>query len=179
MKKLLVLAGGSARNQAWGEGCVAAYGPWFDEVVFPHYTHWATGEKNVDFPVELAKIKEVVQASGASDEWFIIAKSIGSILSTKATAEGIITPQACVFFGMPINLVVDSVFAGDLSPLSSLTMPVMALHNRHDPTALYDVTAQALVTHAPSVQLVTLEGDTHDYLDFARYSESIKLHLGV
>lgn len=179
MKKLLVLAGGSARNQAWGEGCVAAYEGWFDQVVFPHYSHWATGDKNVDFPVELVKVAEAVRMSSSEDQWYIAAKSIGSIISTKAIAEGIIAPQACVFFGMPINLVIDSVFAGDLSPLASLTMPVMAFHNRHDPTALYNVTAQALAAHAPAVQLVTLEGDTHDYLDFARYSESIKLHLGV
>lgn len=178
MKKLLVLAGGSARNQAWGEGCVAAYGAWFDEVVFLHYNHWSTGEKNVDFPAEIAKIKEVVSGAEGED-WYIIAKSIGSILSTKAIAEGIIAPRACVFFGMPINLVVDSVFAGDLSPLSALTMPVMAFHNHEDPTALYDTTAEALGTYAPTVQLVTIEGDTHDYLDFASYAEEVKTHLGL
>lgn len=179
MNKLLVLAGGSARNQAWGEGAVAAYGAYFDTVLFPQYNHWATGEKEVDFPTELQKIKEIVTEAEADSEWYIIAKSIGSVLATKAIAGGIITPERGVFFGMPLNLVSDSVFGGDFSPLMSLTMPVIAYHNQQDPTANYEFTVATLATYAPSVIVNTLPGDTHDYLDFATYALDIKGFLGV
>jgi hypothetical protein len=179
MKKLLVLAGGSERNRAWGEGCADAYRGWFDMTFFPQYNHWATGEKNLDYPAELQKIKETVEGAGREGEWYIIAKSIGSVLATKAIAEGIIIPKRCVFFGMPLNLVADSVFAGDFTPLSALTMPTVAYHNQQDPTANYEYATNTLATHAPTVTVHTLPGDTHDYLDFATYASDIKSFLGV
>lgn len=178
MKNLLVLAGGSERNRAWGEACAEAYRGWFDMTFFPHYNHWATGEKNLDFPTELQKIKDTVAGAGTGD-WYIIAKSIGSVLATKAIADGIITPTRCVFFGMPLNLVADSVFAGDFSPLKALTMPVLAYHNDQDPTANYEFTSATLATHAPSVQVETLSGDNHDYLDFADYAPDVRAFLEV
>lgn len=179
MKKLLVLAGGSERNRVWGEGCVEAYQGWFDATFFSQYNHWATGEKNLDFPTELQKIKETVAGSGAEGEWYIIAKSIGSVLATKAIAEGLITPARCVFFGMPLNLVADSVFTGDFSPLSALAMPTVAYHNEKDPTANYEFTVSTLAAHAPLVTVRSLPGDTHDYLDFATYASDIQSFLGV
>jgi hypothetical protein len=178
MKNLLVLAGGSERNRAWGEACVDAYRGWFDMTFFPHYDHWASGEKNLDFPAELQKIRDTVAGAGAG-QWYIVAKSIGSVLATKAIAEGITTPERCVFFGMPLNLVADSVFGGDFSPLRALTMPVLAYHNDQDPTADYQFTARTLTTHAPSVRLETLSGNNHDYLDFADYTTTVRSFLEV
>lgn len=179
MKKLLVLAGGSERNRAWGEGCVEAYQGWFDLTFFPHYNHWATGEKNLDFEAELQKIQETVAGAGSEGQWYVIAKSIGSIVATKAIAEGIITPARCVFFGMPLNLVADSVFAHDFSPLAALTMPTRAYHNEQDPTANYDFAVTTLTAQAPMVTVCILPGDNHDYLDFATYAPDIKNFLGV
>jgi hypothetical protein len=178
MKNLLVLAGGSERNRAWGEACVLAYRDWFDMTFFPQYDHWATGEKNLDFPIELQKIKDTVVGAGAGT-WYVIAKSIGSVLATKAIANGLVAPERCVFFGMPLNLVADSVFAGDFSLLRSLTMPVFAYHNDQDPTANYEFTKATLATEAPGVHLQTLVGDNHDYLDFATYEPEIKSFFAI
>jgi hypothetical protein len=60
MKKLLVLAGGSKRNQVWGESCVQHFNNQFDNVFFIHYDHWATDEKNINFETELEKIKKML-----------------------------------------------------------------------------------------------------------------------
>ena len=179
MKRLLVLAGGSERNRAWGEGCVESYGAWFDSTFFLHYNHWATGEKNLDFPAELQKIKETIAGAGLEGEWYIMAKSIGTVLAIKACAEGVVTPTACVFFGMPLNLVADSVFNGDFAPVTFLTMPTLAYHNDQDPTANYEFTTTTLAKYAPTVKVQTLSGDNHDYLDFLTYAPEIKDFINV
>ncbi len=76
MKKLLVLAGGSKRNQVWGESCVEHFDNQFDNVFFIHYDHWATEEKNINFEAELEKIKKIVEEDGVGEgsEWFIFCK---------------------------------------------------------------------------------------------------------
>lgn len=173
MKKLLVLAGGSQRNQVWGEACSEYFKSRFDMVFFIHYDHWATGEKNIDFDKELEKITATVEGTDNDDEWYIFAKSIGSILALKAVAANAISPTKCVFFGMPFSVVEDIIFKDDWSLLETFTVPTLAFHNDNDPTALHDLAKEKITALAPSIELETLHGDNHDYLDFSSYEERI------
>jgi len=178
MKYLLVLGGGSKRNEVWGNECAAAYKEYFDMTFFIHYDHWGTEEKNVNIEAELEKIKATVEGA-AEGKWYVCAKSIGSILTLMATARGTITPKKCIFFGMPFSVVGESVLHNDFSIVSSCAVPTLAYHNHNDPTALYDVTKEVLTTHASSITLHTLSGDNHDYLDFASYRPTIESFLSL
>jgi hypothetical protein len=174
MKKLLVLAGGSKRNQAWGEACTEFFKDQFDMTFFLHYDHWSTGEANLNFETEIEKISQTVKGAGLEGEWYVYAKSIGSILTLKAVAAGVVLPTKCVFFGMPFSVVADSVVKDELSVITSFSVSALALHNDNDPTALYEVTEKIITEYLPTVSLKTLEGDTHDYLDFSEYSPVIE-----
>lgn len=173
MKKLLVLAGGSKRNQAWGEACAEYFKDQFDLTCFIHYDHWETGEPNIDFAVELEKVAITAEGAGEKGDWYIFAKSIGSILVLKAVAAGAIIPNKCVFFGMPFSVVKDTAFKDDWSLLQNFKTPALAFHNANDPTANCEFTKEKLTTLAPDITLVTLPGDTHDYLDFETYQQQI------
>jgi len=173
MKKLLVLAGGSKRNESWGEACVEHFKNQFDSIHFIRYDHWSTGEPNIDFDVEIAKISATAEGAGEEGEWYIFAKSIGSILTLKAVRAGAIEPSKCVFFGMPFSVVKDSIFKHDWSLLENFKIPALAFHNDNDPTANYELAEEKLTTLAPNIVLITLSGDNHDYLDFKVYEEQI------
>lgn len=177
MKKLLVLAGGSQRNQVWGEACAEACRDEFDMTFFIHYDHWAEGEKNINFETELEKIAATVEGTGEESEWYIFAKSIGSILTLKAVGEKVIEPSKCVFFGMPLNLVADSMLEPDWKLLSDFSIPSIEFHNDSDPTADYAFTTEKLDEYAKSIKIETLAGDNHDYLDFDSYKEKINNFL--
>lgn len=97
MKKLLVLAGGSKRNQAWGEACAEYFKNQFDLTCFIRYDHWETGEPNIDFAVELEKVAITAEGAGEKGDWYIFAKSIGSILALKAVAAGAVEPKNASF----------------------------------------------------------------------------------
>ena len=178
MRYLLVLAGNSVHNREWGESCAEFFRPQFTMVFFPHYTHWTTGDPEIDIEEELKKVRETV--AGAEDEadWYIFAKSIGSVLALKAIEQGIIKPEKCVFFGMPLKIAATQV-GGDWSYLSTFDLPALAFHNDADPTAEYAFTKAKLSEQAPSIILKTLSGDTHDYLDFAQYEPEIKQFLDL
>jgi hypothetical protein len=176
MKYLLVLGGGSARNEAWGSACVEAFKGDYDLTFFIHYDHWATGEKNVIIEAELEKVKATVEGAGEG-EWYVYAKSIGSILTMMATARGIFTPKKCVFFGMPFSVVAESVLNNDFSIVSAFAVPTLAYHNDNDKTATYQVTKDILDAYATTTTLITLPGDTHDYLDFEDYKQQIRLYI--
>jgi len=174
MKKLLVLSGNSVHNREWGETCAEFFRSDFDRVYFLHYDHWTSGEPLINFATELDKINEIVVGSGEQNDWYIFAKSIGTVLTMTAVLQVIIRPEKCVFFGMPLGL---SAY-DDWSFLSEFSRPTIAFHNTKDPTAPYDETIKKLSELAPTtIVLKTREGDTHDYLDFASYNPEIQTFL--
>lgn len=176
MKKLLVLSGNNVKNREWGEQCAEFFRADFDMVFYPHYDHWNTGEKNIDIEVELQKIKETVQGTGEHDDWYIFAKSIGSVLALMAVEQGMLSPERCVFFGMPLAIA-ERDAAKDWSYLRDFSVPAFAFHNDHDPIADQSFTAEKLAEFAPTITLRTLKGDTHDYGDFVDYAAEIREFL--
>lgn len=173
MKKLLVLAGGSLRNKVWGEACVNYFKNQFDVTFLIHYDHWESGESNINFETELEKIAQRVKEAGEEGEWYIYAKSIGSILALKAVDKGLIVPTKCVFFGMPFSVVMDTVVKSEFQVITSFSVNTLAIHNLEDPTAIFDVTKKIVEQNMPTVTLVTMNANNHDYLDFSLYKTDI------
>jgi hypothetical protein len=175
MKHLVVLSGNSPRNRAWGEGCVAHFGSRFDSVYMQEYDHWARNSKDIDVELELAKLAEAVKS--LKGEVYVLAKSIGSLLILLAIQRGTLSPEKCVFFGMPLELAAEDLFNGDWSALSEFSTPAIAFHNDEDPIS-YPYTKNALFEHGSgSIELITRKGDNHDYLDFAEYDAKISEFL--
>lgn len=176
MKKLVVLSGNSPRNQEWGESAAKYFGDWFDEVYLQYYDHWQKGTKDMDVEVELAKLKTAVAEQA---EYYVLAKSIGSVLALIAVDRGFLKPEKCAFFGMPLEIASGDLFRGDWSPLRNFTVPTIAFHNDEDPIS-YTFTKQALEDHAGNnIEFITRRGDNHNYTEFEEFNDKIKLHFAL
>lgn len=173
MRKLIILAGNSPRNHAWGEACEKHFQPWFDQSYLQQYDHWKTGEQWISFDAELAKLKQRVEADGPNVRRYIFAKSIGSILALLAIDQGKVQPAGCVFFGMPLDYAAGRVIDHDWDALVELSVPTLAFHNNNDPTAAYAFTRDTLAAKAPQVTLITREADDHSYDEFAQFEPHI------
>lgn len=178
MKKLLVLSGNHVRNREWGERCAEFFRSDFDTVFYPHYDHWNTGEKSINMEIELEKLKETIAGVGEVDDWYIFAKSIGSVLALLAVEQRILAPEKCVFFGMSLAIA-EREGTKDWSYLSSFTVPTLAFHNDHDPVADYAFTVKKLAELAPTITLRTMPGNTHDYSDFVPYADEIRNYCEI
>lgn len=176
MKKLIVLSGNSLRNKEWGEQCVEAYKDLFDEAEMLYYNHWESGAEFIDIPAEIEKLNVIVTKTPEA-ELYVIAKSIGTIVTLVAKQQGVINPVKAVFFGMPLDYATEEVFNGDFSPVTEFSTLVLAYHNDNDPKASFSFTQQQLREFAPYASLTTLHGDNHDYLDFADYRSDIQSFL--
>ena len=175
--QLIILPGNNVTNQTWGELVRDYYGPQFTSVHLVEYEHWAKEEPIIDFDVELVKLREREQSLFPGEQTVVMAKSAGALLAFVASAEGIIAPDACVFFGIPFAMAADDIFKDDWSAVSNLTVPGVAFHNRQDPTADYRYTQAVLAEHTPQIELITTAGDDHWYGDFSHYDNKIQLFL--
>lgn len=178
MKKLFVLPGNSAKNQLWGIGAAKHFGGWFDETYIQQYDHWERGTNEMNIEAELAKLKD--KAATETDELYVFAKSLGSLLALLSVSRGELKPQKCVFFGMPLDLASEHMFKEDWSPLEKFSVPALAFHNSQDPTANYEFTKTKLdALPEQHITLIESAGDTHEYLKFVEYEAKIKPFLSL
>ncbi|MCA9355330.1 hypothetical protein KC865_02155 [Candidatus Kaiserbacteria bacterium] len=176
MKKLLILPGNSKLNEIWGEACARFFHKDFAYIYLMRYEHWIT-EGPINIPLEIEKIANTVKDGEADDEWYVCAKSIGSIVTLLATKEKAIEPKKCIFFGMPLDIADEEAFNDDWSPLSDFSVPMLVFHNDEDPVASNEFTKTKLEEMGQNVKFIQLSGTDHTYRDFSSYQMEIDKFL--
>ncbi len=170
----LYLSGESLYNKDWMKEVVSDLSPLFEKNLMHEYRHWDQGGP-IDFSYELPHVIEEVDDKLAP--YFIIAKSVGSVLSMLGIARGALDPEFCVFIGVPL-------------PLAKRTEDALAfwarnyhkdslfIQNDQDPLT----SAQELKEYLQSINLQkyefeTMSGDSHNYPDLAEIHELVEKHL--
>lgn len=173
MKTLVIFPGNSPRNKEWGEKITEHFGVRFDRVYAQSYDHWASGEENINFEIELEKLKLTMATMPPDTVIYVFAKSAGTLLTLMAVARGIIAPRQCVFFGMPLQWAERDVFMGDWSTLASFRIPTLAFHNDHDPVTAYDFAKDIIASNNDVIKLIKTSGSDHSYTEFANYESAL------
>jgi predicted alpha/beta-hydrolase family hydrolase len=158
----LIFGGMSPRHQAWVRDVAAALQSDFDEVRLLDYRHWGSQNGAMDMEHEIA---EAIKLAEGLTDYVVVAKSIGSVLTSLAIAHGLLAPRHCLFMGFPLRVVLEE-FPETAEALPHLP-PTTFLHNENDPLGTSDAVKAYLTDHAPrQYVLQTVPGDTHDYVDF-------------
>jgi hypothetical protein len=158
----LVFGGMSPRHHEWVRQVAEALRSHFDEVRLLDYRHWAQQDTEMDLEYEITQAAALAEGL---EEYVVVAKSIGTVLTTLAVARGLLTPQYCAFMGFPLKVVEADLpeVAEALPHLPSTTF----LHNDRDPLGPAEAIEKYIGAHKPaSYQFMTVRGDTHDYTDF-------------
>jgi hypothetical protein len=160
---LLLLPGGSKRNKAWITEIEKTFAPNFNQTHIRSYSHWDTEESEIDLTNEVGRISEELVDF---EPYCIFAKSAGTIVACKASAESVLSPKACVFAGFPLAMVINHDLPID-KWLMTTNFPITILQNNNDPLGSYDdVRGYFKNVGRQNVSVHPLPGDTHDYLDF-------------
>lgn len=172
---IIYLGGGSVRNKDWIETVKSNFDS-FSTGDILYYDHWETGEKNLNFEIEAKKLAELVESK---DEYFVFAKSIGSILALKSIYEKIINPKKLIICGHPYNLAKELGFSIN-DYLKSLTIPAIFIQNEFDPLFNYSDLENILGENSPTdYQLIKNPGNnTHDYEDYENLAKLAKIYFG-
>jgi hypothetical protein len=173
MRHLIVLSGNSLKNKAWGELMLTEYGSQFDASYMLEYDHWTSGEGNINFEAEEAKLRNHVTALPEATEVTVFAKSAGSLLAFLAIHHGVVTLARVAFFGIPFDLAATELFKDNWSAVDAFKLPAIAFHNVEDPTTSYEFTKATLAAHAPHIKLITTHEADHWYGDIATYQQTI------
>lgn len=172
---IIYLSGGSLHNKTWIETVKSSFDAFSDGQIL-YYNHWQTGEKNLNFEIETKKLADLVKEK---DDYYVFAKSIGSILALKSIYEKIINPKKMIICGHPYNLAEELSFPID-DHLKSLTIPTIFIQNEFDPLFSHVELEKVLKENNPAdYQLIKNPGNnTHDYEDFGKLISITKQFFG-
>ena len=164
---IIILPGNSPAHQRWLNDAARALEPFFDEIYPIAYRHWTTGAPEVDetYEIELLRTLDVTTADVA-----VLAKSVGTVIATRAIAENILRPRETVFLGVPIT---NPLFGTSLEEYGVQTIvPLTIVQNDRDPYGSYaDIVAFLARIGASQARCVKTLGATHDYEDYTMYGE--------
>lgn len=162
---VIYLAGNSPHNKRWIEEVKSQFDD-FSTGQILYYNHWETGEKTIDWEKEAKKLEGLI---GDRDDYFVFAKSVGTVLSLKAISEGFLNPKKAIFCGFPYRLAKQGkIFASFDLVLSKLAVSTVFIQNEFDPVCGHEKLEQLLEKNKPkNYRLIKNQGnDTHDYEDY-------------
>ncbi len=171
---IIYLSGGSVRNKTWIEEIKSKFDKFSDGQIL-YYSHWVTGDKNLNFEIESQKLAQLVKGK---DEYFVFAKSIGSVLALKSIYEKIINPKKMIICGHPYNLAKEMGFPVN-DYLKSLPIPTMFIQNNLDPLFSYaDLEKVLKENNAADYHLIkNPDNNTHDYEDYENLTKLVKIYF--
>lgn len=94
---IIYLAGNSINNKTWIEKVKSEFDS-FSTGDILYYDHWSSGEKWINLEKESEKLAELVKDK---KDYFVFAKSIGSVLALKSIFENSLKPDKLIICGHP------------------------------------------------------------------------------
>jgi hypothetical protein len=160
--KLILLPGNSKSNKEWSEAASQAFSGVFKDIYIHHYSHWDNGQDSVDFDVEAKNLSEII---GLND-CVIIAKSAGAMLAMYCVYKNLLTPQKCIFVGLPVLWAKEKkIDLGDW--IQGYNVPTIIIQNSDDPITSYDEMKSFIEKfNKQDITLVEVVGNNHKYDDF-------------
>lgn len=172
---IIYLAGNSLNNKTWIEKVKLKFDSFSDGEIL-YYDHWQSGEKWINLKKESDKLADLVKDK---KDYFVFAKSIGSILALKNICEDKLKPKKMVICGLPYRAGKEEFKEID-ECLKTLKIPTTFIQNEFDPIYSFNELAEVLTNYSPvDYHLIKNEGnDTHDYENFENLIELVKIYFG-
>lgn len=170
-KKVLVLAGQSARNEEWLRNMVSALqsNPEFQPVPWA-YAHWQSGNEDISVDIESERFSQ--GRTDAQDISFVVAKSAGIAVLKTLLERNLISPRFICVMGVPVRWA-ESIGQDLPEWLALLPIPALVLQNEADPACTAAELRETVSSNA-MVTLIDLNGVGHEYNDMS----NIMGHIG-
>lgn len=159
-----MLSGNSLSNRTWIKKVREVVADLFEEIKILDYDHWSSGRELIDFDLERKTLPDLVEEWG---DYLVFAKSVGTLLTLAGTADGALQPKAALFCGFPKTFSERVGFAGMDAAWSKVNYRIMILQNEFDPAGNYEEVSNYVRGTGKDIEVVKIQGDTHDYKDYA------------
>ena len=169
---VIVLGGNSKGNIAWVDSMGKQLKPHFS-VITHEYAHWKSGDTDIDFEFELTQLKQFIKYNSL-EEYSIVAKSAGLLLSLIGVQRKILTPVSVVGFGLPLEYATHREIATEM--LMSTTTRMLLVQGDKDPQGSAGKVRQII---SKDILLIQVRSDNHAYDRFKKLSQYARLFIEI
>lgn len=156
-KNLLILGGYSKNNISWLKKFKNEFSKDY-KVCDIFYEHW-TSDNEFDFDIELKKIEKAVFNI---QEYNIISKSIGSIITIIGVSKKIIKPKKIIILGYPLKLInEENLNINSLIKEIEKEVEILIIEQKDDPIGKYINVKNEL----DYINIIEIPGNNHFYDD--------------
>ncbi len=154
-KQIILLPGNSKVNIPWLEDTKNVLDKTYN-IKEIRYNHWES-DLEINFDDELTKLKNI---SSNMKNYFVVAKSIGSIITLLGINRNIIDPEAVVILGFPLNLIKKENY--DVLPLIKDNIKVLVIQQKNDILGKSEQVKKYLPSY---IDIIEIPGEDHFYSD--------------
>lgn len=168
--KIILLGGNSLKNISWLEAMKDGLKRKYTDVFIHRYSHWDTKNSLIDLNKELRSLKKELIVP---EQYVIVGKSAGVLLTLKGVYEHKLTPLACVFLGTAVLWGREKGFRVD-SWLKGFFVPTLFIHKSGDP-AISSNALESLLRESDckNYNLHVIPGKEHEYSEYRELGQII------
>ncbi len=172
--RIVLLGGNSPTNISWLEGIEAELKKEYGDVFSHRYIHWDTNAPLINLDKELENLQKELKNA---EQYVIVAKSAGALLTLKGVRERKLAPAACVFMGTAILWGREKGFDVDVW-LKGYSVPTLFVHKSGDP-AIAPSALEVLLKESGSqnYKLHVITGNEHEYSEYQTLTQVIHSFL--
>lgn len=172
---VILLGGNSKSNKTWVDGMRENLRSGFNIVVH-EYSHWENAGHDIDFNVELARLKKLIKHNNIKS-YSIVAKSAGLLLSLIGVQSKILSPVSIVGFGLPLEYaqyreIVPTLIMADIPRRCR----VLFVQGTRDPQGSADRVRQVI---PENILLAQIRSDNHAYDNFKKMSQYARTFMTI
>ncbi len=170
--KIIIVPGNSFKNKEWARKLEKFLRlKKKHDVLSVEYSHWSSKENVINIEEEAVRLGNLLSPS---EEYLVVAKSAGILVSLRAFLSGKINPKSFVFLGLPLRWAIEKEINMELM-FHKFSTSALLIQNDKDPIASASEVHKFLKKLKPpkDVRLIEISGDTHDYDDFKFISSFI------
>jgi len=167
----IFLPGNSAKNRVWIDSLANQFNKDSKEII--HYSHWESGEEDINFELELNKLRKL----NIKDDCIAVCKSAGSYLSYIANKENVLNIKKYIFIGFPYSWL-EMKGIDPIEMLKEIDKEVLIIQKSKDPAIPFEklkIIIEKNVINAKMIEY-TREGEplnNHSYEDIEYLKEII------
>lgn len=171
--KLILLSGENNKyNKIWSKRVKELLKDKVDDILIYKYEFWKKPYKeSIDLEKE---IKVLLKTLPKDDEYIILAKNVGTILTLKGIYDKKLKPKQCIFLGIPIIWARINNFLIDKWIANYNTIPTLIFQKEEDPAMYYNELKTYLKEqNKTNIRVIKIPGRDMYYEDINRITDII------
>ena len=169
--KVILIGGNGLNNRKWALEIFDSFSGISSDLQILYYKHWENQDKEavINLNVESERLYEILKQS---QDFIIVAKSVGIVLTMKTILKYNLKPKFCLFLGFP-KYWLDEKQIEYLDLIKNFTYKYVLVQNNNDPYCSIQDAKALFQNNSKHIEIIERDENSHNYDEKELYKKLI------